>query len=152
MEIISIYLCFHSIIQYRNMTTVLTREYLDVRPKGWVEYAAKRIAQLYTSWHFLSFEAVLYFYYVLFVASKLKSCCYISLNLFLLGELINATTGLFAKSTLIWSYQLSLLFIPSSSINVLLLETLEIFWRQSLEGRLIVTMLSYETMKLLSLR
>lgn len=32
--------------QYRNMTTVLTREYLDVRPDGWLEYAAKRIAQL----------------------------------------------------------------------------------------------------------
>lgn len=28
------------------MTTVLTREYLDVRPDGWLEYAAKRIAQL----------------------------------------------------------------------------------------------------------
>ncbi|RWR83371.1 sialyltransferase-like protein 1 [Cinnamomum micranthum f. kanehirae] len=34
--------------QYRNMTTVLTREYLDVRPDGWLEYAAKRIAQLGT--------------------------------------------------------------------------------------------------------
>ena len=34
-------------MQYRNMTTVLTREYLDVRPKGWEEYAPKRIAQLY---------------------------------------------------------------------------------------------------------
>ncbi|XP_062105330.1 sialyltransferase-like protein 1 [Humulus lupulus] len=32
--------------QYRNMTTVLTREYLDVRPDGWEDYAAKRIAQL----------------------------------------------------------------------------------------------------------
>ncbi|KAG0485346.1 hypothetical protein HPP92_009221 [Vanilla planifolia] len=32
--------------QYRNMTTVLTREYLDVRPNGWWDYAAKRIAQL----------------------------------------------------------------------------------------------------------
>ncbi|KAJ1697079.1 hypothetical protein LUZ63_005591 [Rhynchospora breviuscula] len=32
--------------QYRNMTTVLTREYLDVRPDGWFDYAAKRIAQL----------------------------------------------------------------------------------------------------------
>ncbi|CAL9128578.1 unnamed protein product [Musa textilis] len=32
--------------QYRNMTTVLTREYLDARPDGWLEYAAKRIAQL----------------------------------------------------------------------------------------------------------
>ncbi|GAB2278363.1 purple acid phosphatase [Dionaea muscipula] len=32
--------------QYRNMTTVLTREYLDVRPNGWLDYAAKRIAQL----------------------------------------------------------------------------------------------------------
>ncbi|KAF8398664.1 hypothetical protein HHK36_014519 [Tetracentron sinense] len=32
--------------QYRNMTTVLTREYLDARPDGWREYAAKRIAQL----------------------------------------------------------------------------------------------------------
>ncbi|KAL3526250.1 hypothetical protein ACH5RR_010906 [Cinchona calisaya] len=32
--------------QYRNMTTVLTREYLDARPDGWFEYAAKRIAQL----------------------------------------------------------------------------------------------------------
>ncbi|ONK68851.1 uncharacterized protein A4U43_C05F16680 [Asparagus officinalis] len=32
--------------QYRNMTTVLTREYLDVRPDGWLDYAAKRIAQL----------------------------------------------------------------------------------------------------------
>ncbi|KAK9669837.1 hypothetical protein RND81_13G158000 [Saponaria officinalis] len=32
--------------QYRNVTTVLTREYLDVRPDGWLDYAAKRIAQL----------------------------------------------------------------------------------------------------------
>ncbi|KAF3784511.1 Sialyltransferase-like protein 1 [Nymphaea thermarum] len=32
--------------QYRNMTTILTREYLDARPDGWLEYAAKRIAQL----------------------------------------------------------------------------------------------------------
>ncbi|MBA0585927.1 hypothetical protein Gorai_016687, partial [Gossypium raimondii] len=32
--------------QYRNMTTVLTREYLDARPDGWLDYAAKRIAQL----------------------------------------------------------------------------------------------------------
>ncbi|XP_043724144.1 sialyltransferase-like protein 1 [Telopea speciosissima] len=32
--------------QYRNMTTVLTREYLDDRPNGWLAYAAKRIAQL----------------------------------------------------------------------------------------------------------
>ncbi|XP_020693102.1 sialyltransferase-like protein 5 [Dendrobium catenatum] len=32
--------------QYRNMTTILTREYLDVRPDGWLDYAAKRIAQL----------------------------------------------------------------------------------------------------------
>ncbi|KAK4392822.1 Sialyltransferase-like protein 1 [Sesamum angolense] len=31
--------------QYRNMTTVLTREYLDARPDGWLDYAAKRIAQ-----------------------------------------------------------------------------------------------------------
>lgn len=34
-------------MQYRNMTTVLTREYLDTRPDGWLDYAAKRIAQLY---------------------------------------------------------------------------------------------------------
>ncbi|KAJ4822069.1 purple acid phosphatase [Turnera subulata] len=34
--------------QYRNMTTVLTREYLDARPDGWLDYAAKRIAQLGT--------------------------------------------------------------------------------------------------------
>eukprot|EP00252_Welwitschia_mirabilis_P001267 TRINITY_DN11160_c0_g1_i1.p1 TRINITY_DN11160_c0_g1~~TRINITY_DN11160_c0_g1_i1.p1 ORF type:complete len:468 (-),score=57.74 TRINITY_DN11160_c0_g1_i1:28-1431(-) len=32
--------------QYRNMTTILTREYLDARPEGWITYAAKRIAQL----------------------------------------------------------------------------------------------------------
>nr|CAJ44461.1 sialyltransferase like protein [Aquilegia formosa x Aquilegia pubescens] len=32
--------------QYRNMTTVLTREYLDARPDGWLDYAAQRIAQL----------------------------------------------------------------------------------------------------------
>ncbi|XAR58327.1 Alpha-N-acetylneuraminate alpha-2,8-sialyltransferase [Bertholletia excelsa] len=32
--------------QYRNMTTVLTREYLDARPDGWLKYAALRIAQL----------------------------------------------------------------------------------------------------------
>ncbi|KAJ6873690.1 hypothetical protein NC651_032517 [Populus alba x Populus x berolinensis] len=32
--------------QYRNMTTVLTREYLDTRPDGWLDYAALRIAQL----------------------------------------------------------------------------------------------------------
>lgn len=34
--------------QYRNMTTVLTREYLDTRPGGWLDYAPKRIAQLGT--------------------------------------------------------------------------------------------------------
>ncbi|XP_071738954.1 sialyltransferase-like protein 1 [Rutidosis leptorrhynchoides] len=33
--------------QYRNMTTILTREYLDARPDGWMDYAAKRIAQLH---------------------------------------------------------------------------------------------------------
>ncbi|KAJ6329308.1 hypothetical protein OIU77_010898 [Salix suchowensis] len=32
--------------QYRNMTTVLTREYLDTRPDGWLDYAALRISQL----------------------------------------------------------------------------------------------------------
>eukprot|EP01018_Ginkgo_biloba_P015691 Gb_14233 [translate_table: standard] len=32
--------------QYRNMTTILTREYLNARPDGWLTYAAKRIAQL----------------------------------------------------------------------------------------------------------
>eukprot|EP00249_Psilotum_nudum_P000594 c12655_g1_i1 orf=243-1622(+) len=32
--------------QYRNVTTILTREYLDARPNGWREYAAKRISQL----------------------------------------------------------------------------------------------------------
>lgn len=32
--------------QYRNMTTVLTREYLDTRPDGWLKYAPKRIAQV----------------------------------------------------------------------------------------------------------
>lgn len=35
------------VIQYPNITTVLTREYLDVRPDGWLDYAALRIAQLY---------------------------------------------------------------------------------------------------------
>ncbi|KAL5647641.1 hypothetical protein ACJX0J_041996, partial [Zea mays] len=34
------------IFMYCNMTTVLTREYLDVRSDGWLDYAAKRIAQL----------------------------------------------------------------------------------------------------------
>ncbi|KAL6509133.1 purple acid phosphatase [Orobanche gracilis] len=34
--------------QYRNMSTVLTREYLDARPDGWLDYAPKRIAQLGT--------------------------------------------------------------------------------------------------------
>ncbi|KAG9440993.1 hypothetical protein H6P81_016847 [Aristolochia fimbriata] len=29
-----------------SMTTVLTREYVDVRPDGWLDYAAKRISQL----------------------------------------------------------------------------------------------------------
>ncbi|KAG4927428.1 hypothetical protein JHK85_053914 [Glycine max] len=33
-------------LQYRNMTTVLTREYLDARPGGWMDYAPQRIAQL----------------------------------------------------------------------------------------------------------
>lgn len=41
-------------MQYRNMTTVLTREYLDARPDGWLDYAAKRIAQLYGSRHLLA--------------------------------------------------------------------------------------------------
>lgn len=49
-------------LQYRNMTTVLTREYLDSRPDGWLEYAAKRIAQLYGSQHFLLTPA-LHFYH-----------------------------------------------------------------------------------------
>lgn len=43
-------------MQYRNMTTVLTREYLDVRPKGWEEYAAQRIAQLYARVHIYLFQ------------------------------------------------------------------------------------------------
>ncbi|KAJ0789748.1 putative glycosyl transferase family 29, GT29-like superfamiliy [Helianthus annuus] len=30
---------------YRNMTTVLKREYLDAWLDGWMDYAAKRIAQ-----------------------------------------------------------------------------------------------------------
>ncbi|RDX99232.1 Sialyltransferase-like protein 5, partial [Mucuna pruriens] len=36
--------------QYRNMTTMLTREYLDARSDGWVDvdYASLRIAQLGT--------------------------------------------------------------------------------------------------------
>lgn len=38
-----------SMLQYRNMTTVLTREYLDARPDGWLDYAPQRIAQLYGS-------------------------------------------------------------------------------------------------------
>ncbi|KAL3839198.1 hypothetical protein ACJIZ3_023789 [Penstemon smallii] len=33
-------------VQYRNMTTMLTKEYLDARPDGWLDYAPKRIAQL----------------------------------------------------------------------------------------------------------
>lgn len=41
-------------MQYRNMTTVLTREYLDARPDGWLDYAAKRIAQLYA--HILLYD------------------------------------------------------------------------------------------------
>jgi len=36
------------------MTTVLTREYLDSRPGGWVDYAPQRIAQLYGSWNLIS--------------------------------------------------------------------------------------------------
>lgn len=43
-------------MQYRNMTTVLTREYLDARPDGWLEYAPKRIAQLYVAFHLASTE------------------------------------------------------------------------------------------------
>ncbi|XP_024394904.1 sialyltransferase-like protein 5 isoform X2 [Physcomitrium patens] len=31
--------------QFRNMTTILTREYLDARPNGWLEYAPTRISQ-----------------------------------------------------------------------------------------------------------
>ncbi|KAK4488247.1 hypothetical protein RD792_003994 [Penstemon davidsonii] len=33
-------------MQYRNMTTMLTKEYLDARPDVWLDYAPKRIAQL----------------------------------------------------------------------------------------------------------
>ncbi|RDX72646.1 Sialyltransferase-like protein 1, partial [Mucuna pruriens] len=32
-------------MHYRNMTTMLTREYLDARPNGWLDYAPLRIAQ-----------------------------------------------------------------------------------------------------------
>ncbi|RDY01756.1 Sialyltransferase-like protein 1, partial [Mucuna pruriens] len=32
--------------QYQNMNTMLTREYLDVRLGGWVDYAPLRIVQL----------------------------------------------------------------------------------------------------------
>ncbi|KAK8938031.1 hypothetical protein KSP40_PGU000782 [Platanthera guangdongensis] len=31
-----------AISPYRNITTLLTREYLDVRPDGWLDYAAKK--------------------------------------------------------------------------------------------------------------
>ncbi|RDY04279.1 Sialyltransferase-like protein 5, partial [Mucuna pruriens] len=40
--------CDHNVDQYQNMTTVLTREYLDAHPGGWVDYAPLRIAQLGT--------------------------------------------------------------------------------------------------------
>lgn len=33
-------------MQHSHMTTVLTREYLDSRSDGWLNYTAKRIAQL----------------------------------------------------------------------------------------------------------
>ncbi|CAI8583215.1 unnamed protein product [Vicia faba] len=36
-------------LQYRNMTTLLTREYLIVRSSGWLDYAPLRIAQFYGS-------------------------------------------------------------------------------------------------------
>lgn len=50
-------------MQYRNITTVLTREYLDVRPDGWLNYAAKRIAQLYVYEHFPSHLLVAFLSY-----------------------------------------------------------------------------------------
>lgn len=46
-------------LQYRNMTTVLTREYLDTRPGGWLDYAPLRIAQLYGSQNLTSPVCVL---------------------------------------------------------------------------------------------
>ncbi|KAK8939981.1 hypothetical protein KSP40_PGU018930 [Platanthera guangdongensis] len=33
--------------QYQNITTVLTREYLDVRSDGWLDYAAKKNCAVY---------------------------------------------------------------------------------------------------------
>lgn len=132
-------------LQYRNMTTVLTREYLDSRPKGWEDYAPQRIAQLYGSENI--FPSVI-------ISHK---CIEVYVHLFMfvfvhIGKQKNATTRLLVRNTLIWFYRPSLLSTPGNFTSVQLLETQEIFWRLSLERRLIVMMLLYETMKLLLMR
>lgn len=53
------------------MTTVLTREYLDARPDGWLDYAAKRIAQLY-----VHFKLFFLFFYLQFLSLSQKTFKY----------------------------------------------------------------------------
>ena len=106
-------------MQYRNMTTVLTREYLDARPDGWLDYAAKRIAQLYGSTQLCLVVLYMSFWFVI------KQVFYTFVSL-VAGEQKNAITGPFVKNTWIWFYQQNPLFILDSSADVQLLETQEI--------------------------
>lgn len=113
-----IYLLFF-VLQYRNMTTVLTREYLDVRPDGWLDYAAKRIAQLYCV------SCVLCLLFLLWL--RLSFDVFIYIWFLLVGELRIAKTGLFVKNILIYFCQRSHLFTPGNSLDVQWLETQGIY-------------------------
>lgn len=122
-------------MQYRNMTTVLTREYLDSRPDGWMDYAAKRIAQLY---------AILLLDYQRKISSSSINFCVIYLvewftphelhkffshfGFFHIIEVLRiAATGRFVRSTLIQFCLPNHHFTLASLKNVLLLETQVIF-------------------------
>ena len=133
---------------------MLTREYLDARPDGWVDYAPQRIAQLYGSYNLASPAWLCHYWYgcIVLVCCKhlvMKSLITIFISL---GGPKNAIIRLFVKKTSIYYCQQNLPFIHSSFVRVLLLEILEIFWRLNLGKKLIAMMLFFVTMRPLLMR
>lgn len=109
------------------MTTVLTREYLDARPGGWLDYAPLRIAQLYGSQNLflllfvcVNCIALVYCEHLYYEASVVTS-------VLLVGGQRSAIIRLFVKSTSIYYYLRNPPFIHGSFVLALLLGILGTF-------------------------
>lgn len=122
-------------MQYRNMTTVLTREYLDARPDGWLEYAPKRIAQLYVNSLHLAASSSFCQHHIIYI--MLIELDNFTLHLYLFSphflyyrfiveEQTNATIRPSVRNILMYFYQHSHPSILASFELVLLLEIQEI--------------------------